>query len=88
MGPRWCSSLLVGWLRPRLARQPGALFFAYIGLYSVGRFFIEALRLDSFWVSGFRVAQLASLVGMLVAVVGLAWVTRRGAVRPSSSRSS
>jgi len=81
-------AVLVGWVRPRLGRYPGAVFFAYIGLYSAGRFFIEALRLDSFWVLGFRVAQVAGLVGVIVAVVGLAWVTRRGAVRPSPSRSS
>ena len=35
-------ALLVSWLRPRLREQPGALFFAYIGLYSIGRFLIEA----------------------------------------------
>jgi phosphatidylglycerol:prolipoprotein diacylglycerol transferase len=81
-------AVLVRWVRPRLGRYPGAVFFAYIGLYSAGRFFIEALRLDSFWVWGFRVAQVAGLVGVIVAVVGLAWATRRGAVRPSPSRSS
>jgi phosphatidylglycerol---prolipoprotein diacylglyceryl transferase len=81
-------AVLVGWVRPRLGRYPGAVFFAYIGLYSAGRFFIEALRLDSFWVWGLRVAQVAGLVGVIVAGVGLAWVTRRGAVRPSPSRSS
>ena len=58
-------------------RQPGALFFAYIGLYSVGRFAIEAIRLDSFWLGPFRVAQLASLLGVVVALVGLVWTRRR-----------
>ena len=56
------------------------LFFSYIGLYSVGRFAIEALRLDSFWVGEFRVAQLASLVGMAFAAGGLLWVSRRDPV--------
>jgi phosphatidylglycerol:prolipoprotein diacylglycerol transferase len=68
---------LVLWLRPRFRRQPGALFFAYIGLYSVGRFVIEGIRLDSFWLGPFRVAQLASLAGVLVALIGLAWTRRR-----------
>jgi phosphatidylglycerol:prolipoprotein diacylglycerol transferase len=68
---------LVVWLRPRLRAQPGGLFFAYIGLYSVGRFFIEGVRLDSFWVGPFRVAQIASLVGVAVAIAGLAWTKRR-----------
>ncbi len=69
--------LLIAWLRPRLGARPGALFFCYLGLYSVGRFVIEALRLDSFWVGSFRVPQLASLLGVLVAVVGIAWARRR-----------
>src|SRR6266480_679236 len=69
--------LLVGWLRPRLAGRPGALFFCYVGLYSVGRFAIEALRLDSFWLGAYRVPQLASMLGMIVAVAGVAWANRR-----------
>jgi phosphatidylglycerol:prolipoprotein diacylglycerol transferase len=69
-------AVLVRWVRPRVGRHPGAVFFAYIGLYSVGRFFIEALRLDSFWAGSFRVPQLASVAGVLVAVAGLRWVLR------------
>jgi phosphatidylglycerol:prolipoprotein diacylglycerol transferase len=69
--------LLVAWLGPRLRNRPGALFFCYLGLYSVGRFAIEGLRLDSFWLGSYRVPQLASLVGVLVAVVGVAWARRR-----------
>lgn len=74
---------LVLWLRPRLAARSGALFFVYIGLYSVGRFAIESLRLDSFWLGGFRVAQLASLVGIGIALIGLAWSGRRGRPAPA-----
>src|SRR5713101_4308711 len=73
--------VLIRWLRPRYGRRPGALFFAYIGLYSVGRFAIEALRLDSFFVAGFRVAQLASLVGVAFAMGGLMWVFRQAPVQ-------
>jgi phosphatidylglycerol---prolipoprotein diacylglyceryl transferase len=71
--------VLVGWLRPRLHDRPGALFFCYVGLYSIGRFAIEALRLDSFWIGTFRVPQLASLVGVAIAVAGLVWLQRRPA---------
>ena len=69
--------LLVGPLRSRLSRRPGALFFAYVGLYSVGRFAIEAIRLDSFWLGAYRVPQLASVLGVAIAVAGLAWARRR-----------
>ncbi len=75
-------ALLVWWVRPRVAQRPGAVFFAYIGLYSVGRFFIEALRLDSFWVGSLRVPQLASVAGVLVAVAGLLWVLRGTPAEP------
>jgi phosphatidylglycerol:prolipoprotein diacylglycerol transferase len=69
--------VLVFGLRSRLHDRPGALFFCYVGLYSVGRFAIEALRLDSFWIGPFRVPQLASLVGIAVAIAALAWLQRR-----------
>jgi phosphatidylglycerol---prolipoprotein diacylglyceryl transferase len=72
------------WLRPKLRNRPGALFFCYVGLYSIGRFAIEALRLDSFWVGSFRVPQIASLVGLVVAALGLLW-TRRRATRLAAS---
>jgi phosphatidylglycerol:prolipoprotein diacylglycerol transferase len=70
-------ALLVWWIRPRWHDRPGGVFFWYIGLYSVGRLFIEALRVDSFWAGSYRVAQIASFAGILFAVVGLIWVSRR-----------
>ena len=72
-------AVLVAWLRPRWAARPGALFFGYVGLYSIGRFVIEPLRLDSFWLGSLRVPQLASLLGIAVAVAGVAWARRRAA---------
>ena len=69
-------------------RRPGAVFFAYIGLYSVGRFFIEALRLDSFWVGSLRVPQLASVAGVLVAAAGLLWVLRGAPAEPAAPASA
>ena len=71
--------LLIAWLRPSLRAKPGSVFFAYVGLYSVGRFVIEGVRLDSFWLGPFRVAQLASVLGVVIAVVGLWWTARRAA---------
>jgi len=68
---------LVLWLRPRTRARPGTLFFSYVGLYSLGRALIETLRLDSFWMGGFRVAQLASAAGMVVAAAGLLWISGR-----------
>jgi len=47
----------------------GTVFFSYIGLYSLGRFFIEGLRTDSLMFGSIRVAQLISLTGIALWVV-------------------
>ena len=75
-------ALLVRWIRPRWGRYPGALFFSYIGLYSVGRFAIESVRLDSFWIGPLRVGHLASVAGVLVAAAGIRWALRRPPLEP------
>ncbi|SHK38779.1 prolipoprotein diacylglyceryl transferase [Paramaledivibacter caminithermalis] len=43
----------------------GAVFYLYLILYSLGRFFIEGLRTDSLMLGPFRVAQLLSLLLIL-----------------------
>ncbi|MGK0468532.1 MAG: phosphatidylglycerol:prolipoprotein diacylglycerol transferase [Clostridium sp.] len=47
----------------------GTVFFTYIGLYSIGRFFIEGLRTDSLMFAGLRVAQLISLAGVALWII-------------------
>jgi len=69
--------LLVFMLRDRLERAPGALFLAYVGLYSVGRLFTEALRTDPLMLGSLRVAQLVSLLCMALALVGVPLLLRR-----------
>jgi phosphatidylglycerol:prolipoprotein diacylglycerol transferase len=81
-------NLLVFVVLVRWVRHPGAVFFAYIGLYSMGRFFIEVLRLDSFWIGSFRVGQLASGAGVLVAAAGIAWALRRPPIGAASAPAS
>lgn len=48
----------------RKTRQKGLVFFNYIGLYSIGRFFIEGMRTDSLMIGPLRMAQLVSLFGI------------------------
>ncbi|MBU3093882.1 prolipoprotein diacylglyceryl transferase [Clostridium sp. CF011] len=62
--------LLIYLLTKTLKR--GTVFFSYIGLYSLGRFFIEGLRTDSLMFGDLRVAQLISLVGIALWVIFLA----------------
>ena len=49
----------------------GTVFFTYIGLYSIGRFFIEGLRTDSLMLGSIRVAQLISLTGVAIWIIFL-----------------
>lgn len=55
----------------------GIVFFSYLGLYSLGRFFIEGLRTDSLMIGPLRTAQLISIVGVLICIVGLIVINRR-----------
>ncbi len=64
-------AILVVLLRRRLERAPGALFLAYLGLYSLGRLWVEGLRLDSLMLGPIRVAQLASGLAILAAAIGV-----------------
>ncbi|PWB81358.1 MAG: prolipoprotein diacylglyceryl transferase [Candidatus Methylomirabilota bacterium] len=61
-------------LRGRLQRIPGALMLCYVGLYSVGRFFVEGLRIDSLMLGPLRVAQVMSLILIVLSAAGLAWL--------------
>src|SRR3972149_4251432 len=56
-------------LRGRVARAPTCLFWMYLGLYSVGRLIVEGFRTDSLMLGSIRVAQLASGIGIVLAIV-------------------
>lgn len=60
-----CVCLILIYLLRKTLKK-GSVIFAYIGLYSLGRFFIEGLRTDSLMLGGVRVAQLVSLSGVLL----------------------
>ena len=50
----------------RSNKSMGMVVFTYIGLYSIGRFFIEGLRTDSLMFGPVRIAQLVSLSGVVI----------------------
>jgi phosphatidylglycerol---prolipoprotein diacylglyceryl transferase len=64
-------------LRRRLERAPGTTFLVYLGFYSIGRFWIEGLRLDSLMLGPFRVAQIVSLLAIALAAVAFPLLRRR-----------
>lgn len=61
----------------RKSKKSGIVFFTYLGLYSIGRFFIEGLRTDSLMLGPIRVAQLVSLLGVLLWIGFLIYTRNR-----------
>lgn len=53
----------------RFSNKDGLTLFSYIGLYSLGRFFIEGLRTDSLMIGPLRVAQVVSILGILACII-------------------
>ena len=78
-------------LRGRLA-PPGMLFALYLMLYSLGRFFIQFLRLDKVWFAGLQEAHIIALVVLAITVPLLAyrarWVKREAAPSVPSRRTA
>jgi phosphatidylglycerol---prolipoprotein diacylglyceryl transferase len=69
--------VLVFVLRRRFERAPGALFLAYLGLYSLGRVWVEGLRTDSLMLGPYRVAQLVSVIAVVVTAIAVPVLLRR-----------
>ena len=67
-------------------KYEGQLLVDYIFLYSLGRFFIEGLRTDSLMLGPIRMAQLISLVGILVALVVRYFLLKRKALEKESGK--
>jgi phosphatidylglycerol:prolipoprotein diacylglycerol transferase len=57
-------------------KPDGMIFFAYLGFYSFGRFFIQFYRLDRIWIAGLQEAQIIALAVMLVCIPILAYRAR------------
>jgi phosphatidylglycerol:prolipoprotein diacylglycerol transferase len=53
----------------RKNKKNGVVFFTYIGLYSIGRFFIEGLRTDSLMLGNKIVAQIISFIGNFILII-------------------
>ena len=58
--------------KPKL--KVGTLFLVYMAAYSSGRIWIEGLRTDSLMLGPLRIAQFVSLVGIVLGLLGLAWL--------------
>lgn len=54
------------WYRRKKAKISGEVFLLYLMLYSVVRFFVEGLRIDSLMLGPIRVAQLVSVTAIII----------------------
>lgn len=57
--------------------EAGVILGSYMMLYSLGRFFIEGLRTDSLMFLGLRIAQIVSIIGILLGICLIVWVKKR-----------
>jgi phosphatidylglycerol:prolipoprotein diacylglycerol transferase len=64
-------------LQKKPSLKAGTLFLVYLVGYGLGRFWIEGLRMDSLMLGPLRIAQVVSLVGILIGISGLLWLYRR-----------
>ena len=65
------------WLDRRFRLGHGKVFALYVVLYTAGRFWIEALRIDTVTeIAGFRLNNYTSLILFLAALVWLIWLVR------------
>lgn len=60
----------------------GEIFLVYIMWYSFGRYFVESLRTDSLYIGPLRMAQLISLVALVVAAIVLIYRRRKSLKLP------
>lgn len=65
------------WFRNRYHKFDGQIFALYIILYSIARFFIEGLRIDSLYLGNFRVAQLVSLALVITGIFLLRYLRKQ-----------
>jgi phosphatidylglycerol:prolipoprotein diacylglycerol transferase len=68
------------WYRKNKSKVNGETFLLYLALYSLGRFFIEGLRIDSLMLGPIRVAQLVSLVIAILAMIILFYRKKKASI--------
>jgi phosphatidylglycerol:prolipoprotein diacylglycerol transferase len=80
----WNLGVFVWGLRHPGRLKVGTIFLVYFAAYSLGRLWIEGLRLDSLMLGPLKMAQVVSLVGISLGVAGLVWLYGLGRRLPGS----
>lgn len=76
----WCllGFLLILIIRRLKITKVGQPFAFYLIWYGIGRFFIESLRTDSLMFGGFKVAQIISVLMVIIGVIIIMITIRKG----------
>lgn len=61
-------------LHKKKSNENGVVIASYAVLYSVGRLFIESLRTDSLMIGNIRIAQLMSMIGILIGIIYIIYI--------------
>lgn len=70
--------LLIFFVVRKLQKHRGVQFFSYFVFYGIVRFFVEGLRTDSLMLGPIRMAQLVSIVFIIVGMIGIIYVSKKG----------
>ncbi len=62
----------------RFQKHEGVQFFSYFVFYGIVRFFVEGLRTDSLMLGTLRMAQIISIVFIILGVLGIIYVHYKG----------
>lgn len=68
---------VVLWLFRKKKQYEGQIIVWYVGLYSLGRFFVEGLRTDSLMLGSLRMAQVISLTGVIGAIIAHIYLSKK-----------
>ena len=75
-----CIILLIILYKKR-KKEDGIVIASYLILYSLGRVFIEGLRTDSLMLGNIRVAQLISIIGIIIGLSIIFIIKKRKTIK-------
>ena len=78
--------LFLWWFLRRVAKKEGQTTMLYFVLYGILRFVVEGFRTDSLYFGAFRVAQVLALIGMMIGLLGFAFLSGSGRKKPIRNR--
>ncbi len=76
----WCilGFIVIILIRKIKYIKTGQLVCIYLIWYGIGRFFVESLRTDALMANGFKVAQIVSIIMIILGIIGTIYINRKG----------